>query len=281
MRAVLGCTWRLHPAHRVARCPGTVPRQRVRTTLGRWDELWLALSRGSGSRQVLAAYLDYMVELGTLLGGAPEPTRLQMQQVLDFETQLANITVPQAERRDDEKIYHKMSIAELQVGIAWRSLGKASGDLRGGCPVGERRVHAHCCPTQDSLGSPVHSGTCDVCWSEVLIALLRFEGSYHLAWWGPGDHSLSCSIESSREPWDGCLVVEKGSEVVRDFGNSQGAQPLPVPGSVGQSCAKHSGAVSPPGPGPCHRLAGLPVLRPGPAGTGGHGARGGVWRHLP
>lgn len=57
-----------------------------------------------------------MVELGTLLGGTPEPTRLQMQQVLDFETQLANITVPQAERRDDEKIYHKMSIAELQVG---------------------------------------------------------------------------------------------------------------------------------------------------------------------
>ncbi|NXR07632.1 ECE2 enzyme, partial [Semnornis frantzii] len=68
----------------------------------------------TANERVLAAYLDYMVELGTLLGGAPEPTRLQMQQVLDFETQLANITVPQAERRDDEKIYHKMSIAELQ-----------------------------------------------------------------------------------------------------------------------------------------------------------------------
>uniref|UniRef100_A0A493TKV3 endothelin-converting enzyme 1 n=1 Tax=Anas platyrhynchos platyrhynchos TaxID=8840 RepID=A0A493TKV3_ANAPP len=75
----------------------------------------MGLSRLLGSRQVLAAYLDYMVELGTLLGGAKEPTRLQMQQVLDFETLLANITVPQAERRDDEKIYHKMSIAELQV----------------------------------------------------------------------------------------------------------------------------------------------------------------------
>uniref|UniRef100_A0A672UYU4 endothelin-converting enzyme 1 n=1 Tax=Strigops habroptila TaxID=2489341 RepID=A0A672UYU4_STRHB len=69
----------------------------------------------TANERVLAAYLEYMVELGTLLGGLPEPTRLQMQQVLDFETQLANITVPQAERRDDEKIYHKMSIAELQV----------------------------------------------------------------------------------------------------------------------------------------------------------------------
>uniref|UniRef100_A0A8V0Z9T6 endothelin-converting enzyme 1 n=1 Tax=Gallus gallus TaxID=9031 RepID=A0A8V0Z9T6_CHICK len=69
----------------------------------------------TANEKVLTAYLDYMVELGMLLGGSKEPTRLQMQQVLDFETLLANITVPQAERRDDEKIYHKMSIAELQV----------------------------------------------------------------------------------------------------------------------------------------------------------------------
>uniref|UniRef100_A0A803XRC7 endothelin-converting enzyme 1 n=1 Tax=Meleagris gallopavo TaxID=9103 RepID=A0A803XRC7_MELGA len=69
----------------------------------------------TANEKVLTAYLDYMVELGMLLGGSKEPTRLQMQQILDFETLLANITVPQAERRDDEKIYHKMSIAELQV----------------------------------------------------------------------------------------------------------------------------------------------------------------------
>uniref|UniRef100_A0A8C5UBX8 endothelin-converting enzyme 1 n=1 Tax=Malurus cyaneus samueli TaxID=2593467 RepID=A0A8C5UBX8_9PASS len=69
----------------------------------------------TANERVRLAYLDYMVELGTLLGGTAEPTHLQMQQVLDFETQLANITVPQAERRDDEKIYHKMSIAELQL----------------------------------------------------------------------------------------------------------------------------------------------------------------------
>lgn len=86
---------------------------------------------GLGVPQVLAAYLDYMVELGTLLGGTPEPTRLQMQQVLDFETQLANITVPQAERRDDEKIYHKMSIAELQVGMAQSNLGRPFWDIWG------------------------------------------------------------------------------------------------------------------------------------------------------
>lgn len=67
---------------------------------------------------MLTAYLDYMEELGMLLGGQPASTREQMQQVLELEIQLANITVPQDQRRDEEKIYHKMSIAELQVGQA-------------------------------------------------------------------------------------------------------------------------------------------------------------------
>lgn len=51
-----------------------------------------------------------------LLGGQPTSTRAQMQQVLELEIQLATITVPQDQRRDEEKIYHKMSISELQVG---------------------------------------------------------------------------------------------------------------------------------------------------------------------
>lgn len=65
--------------------------------------------------QVLAAYLDYMVELGVLLGGERTSTHVQMQQILEFETVLAHITVPQDQRRDEEKIYHKVTIAELQV----------------------------------------------------------------------------------------------------------------------------------------------------------------------
>lgn len=59
--------------------------------------------------------MEYMVELGVLLGGTRSSIHLQMQQILDFETVLANITVPQDQRRDEEKIYHKVTIAELQV----------------------------------------------------------------------------------------------------------------------------------------------------------------------
>ncbi|XP_063477950.1 endothelin-converting enzyme 2 isoform X4 [Symphalangus syndactylus] len=69
----------------------------------------------TANEKVLTAYLDYMEELGMLLGGRPTSTREQMQQVLELEIQLANITVPQDQRRDEEKIYHKMSISELQA----------------------------------------------------------------------------------------------------------------------------------------------------------------------
>ncbi|XP_021570539.1 endothelin-converting enzyme 2 isoform X1 [Carlito syrichta] len=69
----------------------------------------------TANEKVLTAYLDYMEELGLLLGGRPASTREQMQQVLELEIQLANITVPQDQRRDEEKIYHKMSISELQT----------------------------------------------------------------------------------------------------------------------------------------------------------------------
>ncbi|XP_029624660.1 endothelin-converting enzyme 2 isoform X3 [Salmo trutta] len=61
------------------------------------------------------AYLDYMVELGLLLGGDKNSTQSQMQQILDFETTLANITMSQDKCCDKEKIYHKITIAELQL----------------------------------------------------------------------------------------------------------------------------------------------------------------------
>ncbi|XP_077924383.1 endothelin-converting enzyme 2 isoform X3 [Halichoerus grypus] len=72
-------------------------------------------SSNSNVIQVLTAYLDYMEDLGMLLGGRPASTREQMRQVLELEVRLASITVPQDQRRDEEKIYHKLSIVELQA----------------------------------------------------------------------------------------------------------------------------------------------------------------------
>ncbi|CAL9684555.1 unnamed protein product [Knipowitschia caucasica] len=69
----------------------------------------------TANEKVLQSYLSYMVELGTLLGGEQESTLQQMKNILDFETSLAKLTVPQDQRRDEEKIYHKVTIAELQT----------------------------------------------------------------------------------------------------------------------------------------------------------------------
>lgn len=41
-----------------------------------------------------------------------------MEDVLDFETTLANITVPQEERRDEELIYNKMEAKDLTVSVS-------------------------------------------------------------------------------------------------------------------------------------------------------------------
>ncbi|XP_032888089.1 endothelin-converting enzyme 2 isoform X2 [Amblyraja radiata] len=68
----------------------------------------------TANEKVLTAYLDYMIELSMLLGGEYNSTYTQIQQLLEFETIIANITGPQDERRDEEKIYHRMTIADLQ-----------------------------------------------------------------------------------------------------------------------------------------------------------------------
>ncbi|XP_042336186.1 endothelin-converting enzyme 1 isoform X2 [Sceloporus undulatus] len=67
------------------------------------------------NEKVLTGYLDFMVELGMLVGGQDEAgTRRQMQELLDFETTLANISTPLEKRRDEEQIYHKITAGEMK-----------------------------------------------------------------------------------------------------------------------------------------------------------------------
>ncbi|KAK2521553.1 Ece1 [Columba guinea] len=80
------------------------------------------------NEKVLAGYLNYMVQLGMFLGGTDEEsTRQQMQQILDFETALANITIPQEKHRDEEVIYHKMTAGDLKVEMALANLSALLG----------------------------------------------------------------------------------------------------------------------------------------------------------
>uniref|UniRef100_A0A673CIB2 Endothelin-converting enzyme 1 n=1 Tax=Sphaeramia orbicularis TaxID=375764 RepID=A0A673CIB2_9TELE len=67
----------------------------------------------TANAKYLNAYLDFLVELGVLLGGSKETSQTLMEEIVDFETTLANITIPQEERRDEELIYNKMEAKDL------------------------------------------------------------------------------------------------------------------------------------------------------------------------
>lgn len=60
---------------------------------------------------VLDAYLIYMIKVAELMGGLD--VEEQMKDILEFEKKLAAITVPQDQRRDDERMYHKFTLREL------------------------------------------------------------------------------------------------------------------------------------------------------------------------
>jgi endothelin-converting enzyme len=54
--------------------------------------------------------------VGVLLNAAvdPQEIRKQMKDVIELETRIAQITVSSAERRDEEKLYHALTIADLR-----------------------------------------------------------------------------------------------------------------------------------------------------------------------
>lgn len=82
------------------------------------------INRTTQHEKILNAYLEYMTKIGILLGAKDENvTRKQMQEIIDFETRLAEITIPNEERRDEESLYNLMTLTQLQEDapfINWR-----------------------------------------------------------------------------------------------------------------------------------------------------------------
>lgn len=62
----------------------------------------------------MQAYKEFMVKVGSHLGGEINSTRHQMEEVFQLEKKLAEIYEPKDRLRNMEQIYHKMTVAELQ-----------------------------------------------------------------------------------------------------------------------------------------------------------------------
>lgn len=64
-------------------------------------------------RKVLKEYIEYMTKVCVLLGANETDARRQMEEIMEFETKIANITIPLEERRNEEAMYHPMKLSEL------------------------------------------------------------------------------------------------------------------------------------------------------------------------
>lgn len=62
----------------------------------------------------LTAYHHYMTEVSHLLGANESIARDELWKIVEFEKELAEISVPEVNRIDTSAIYHKTSIRELQ-----------------------------------------------------------------------------------------------------------------------------------------------------------------------
>ena len=81
------------------------------------DQPTLGISReylvaGLQHREV-AAYLSYMVDIATMLGADRQQAELEMLEVVQFEMELANISLSREERRDSVSLYNPMTISDL------------------------------------------------------------------------------------------------------------------------------------------------------------------------
>ncbi|CAL1541738.1 unnamed protein product [Lymnaea stagnalis] len=72
------------------------------------------LNKSISDNKILSAYLKYMTEVFGLLGAPNETfTRESMIEVIELETEIANITTPQEERREETKLYHRYELSNL------------------------------------------------------------------------------------------------------------------------------------------------------------------------
>uniref|UniRef100_T1IPL6 Peptidase M13 N-terminal domain-containing protein n=1 Tax=Strigamia maritima TaxID=126957 RepID=T1IPL6_STRMM len=62
---------------------------------------------------LVQAYYNLMINVAVLLGANKADAHEQLKESLQFETQLANFSLPREERRNYTKLYHKMTVSDL------------------------------------------------------------------------------------------------------------------------------------------------------------------------
>ncbi|KAK7093251.1 neprilysin-1-like [Littorina saxatilis] len=71
----------------------------------------------SEDAQFLRVYEEYATEVAKVFGASESRAEREIRDLVELEIKLANITVPQAERRDNEKMYNRMTVKDLQDSV--------------------------------------------------------------------------------------------------------------------------------------------------------------------
>jgi endothelin-converting enzyme/putative endopeptidase len=82
------------------------------------------------SAEIRRLYVAHVQKMLQLAGASSEAAAKQSQAVMAFETELAKASLDRVARRDPEKLYHKMTLRELDAlgsGFAWARFFKEAG----------------------------------------------------------------------------------------------------------------------------------------------------------
>ncbi len=82
------------------------------------------LKTDAKSVELRKAYVEHIAKMFQLLGDSPEQATAEADTVMKLETELAKASMDRVERRDPNKVYHKMTTAQLQElspAFTWRA----------------------------------------------------------------------------------------------------------------------------------------------------------------
>jgi putative endopeptidase len=72
---------------------------------------------GDKDKEIRAKYVEYTTNMLTLSGETPQQAKLDAQNILAFETRLAEASMTNTARRDPAAIYHPQSLADFEASI--------------------------------------------------------------------------------------------------------------------------------------------------------------------
>ncbi|XP_076053157.1 neprilysin-1-like [Oratosquilla oratoria] len=166
--------------------------------------------RKNSSQDALKAYLRFMTDVAELLGAKGEKAKNDLQEVLDLETQIANATLPQADRHDTGSNYIKLSLADLQREVPEFNWTEYLGAFIEEDLEPEEPIVVYAMPYFKLLGKILQKTEPRVIWNYVLWRLVQDFTPHLTSDYQARRHEFRkvlLGIQSDRNRWNQCIDI--------------------------------------------------------------------------